>query len=156
MLPEAAEAHLPWLRSRLDDYGADVRVRLLTGLLLPATSTVTGHRARRWYCDELDRVLGRFDLLAAPQMLAPPPRIGEDTVDVGGTELLYRISLMPTNSPWTLAGLPVASLPCGFAAGLPTGLALVGPRFAEADVLRAGHAYQTVTDWHERRPPLAG
>ena len=35
MLPEAAEAHLPWLRTRLADYGADVRARLLAGLLLP-------------------------------------------------------------------------------------------------------------------------
>ena len=35
MLPEAAEAHLPWLRTKLADYGADVRARLLAGLLLP-------------------------------------------------------------------------------------------------------------------------
>ena len=28
MLPEATEVHLPWLRSQLDDYGADVRARL--------------------------------------------------------------------------------------------------------------------------------
>ena len=35
MLPEAAEAHLAWLRTRLADYGADVRARLLAGLLLP-------------------------------------------------------------------------------------------------------------------------
>src|SRR5262249_9775300 len=29
MLPEATEAHLAWMRSRLADYGADVRARLL-------------------------------------------------------------------------------------------------------------------------------
>jgi aspartyl-tRNA(Asn)/glutamyl-tRNA(Gln) amidotransferase subunit A len=38
---------------------------------------------------------------------------------------------------------------------LPVGLALVGRRFAEATVLRAAHAFQQVTDWHERRPPVA-
>ncbi len=54
MLPEASEVHLPWLRSRLDEYGADVRARLLTGLLLPGTAGVTGRRARRWYCEQLD------------------------------------------------------------------------------------------------------
>jgi aspartyl-tRNA(Asn)/glutamyl-tRNA(Gln) amidotransferase subunit A len=156
MLPEAAEVHLPWLRSRLDEYGVDVRARLLAGLLLPATATVTGRRARRWYCEQLDGVLGRFDLLAAPQMLALPPRIGEDTVEVGGEQVLYRLSVIPTNSPWTLASLPVASVPCGFIDGLPVGLALVGSRFGEATVLRLAHAFQTVTDWHERRPPIAG
>ena len=156
MLPEASEVHLPWLRTRLAEYGADVRIRLLTGMMLPATSTATGRRARRWYCDALGEVFERFDLLVAPQMLAQPPRIGEDTVEVGGEEVLYRLSVIPTNSPWTLAGLPVASVPCGFAAGLPVGLAIIGCRFAEATVLRAAHAYQGVTDWHERRPPLAG
>jgi Asp-tRNA(Asn)/Glu-tRNA(Gln) amidotransferase A subunit family amidase len=129
---------------------------LLAGLLLPATATVTGRRARRWYCEQLDVVLGRFDLLAAPQMLVRPPRIGEETVEVGGEQVLYRLSVIPTSSPWTLASLPVASVPCGFVDGLPVGLALVGPRFGEATVLRLAHAFQTVTDWHEQRPPIAG
>lgn len=155
MLPEAAEAHLPWLRTRLAEYGSDVRVRLLAGLLLPATSTVTGRRAQRWFCDQLDGLLDTVDLLAAPAMLVPPPRIGEDTVEVAGERVLYRLGLMPTNSPWTLAGLPVASVPCGFADGIPVGVALAGRRFAEGTVLRAAHAFQQVTDWHERRPPGA-
>ena len=156
MLPEAAEVHLPWLRSRLDDYGPDVRARLLAGLLLPATAGVTGRRARRWYCERLAGVMERFDVLAAPQMLTLPPRIGEDTVEVAGEEVLYRLSVIPTSSPWTLAGLPVVSAPCGFVDDLPVGLALVGRRFEEATVLRLAHAYQALTDWHERRPPLAG
>lgn len=155
LLPEAAEVHLPWLRARLGDYGTDVRVRLLTGLLLPATATVTGRRARRWFCDQLADVFTRVDVLAAPEMLVLPPRIGEDTVELGDERILYRLSLMPTNSPWTLAGIPIASVPCGFVDGLPVGLALAGRRFEEATVLRAAHAFQTVTDWHERRPPVA-
>ena len=154
MLPEASEVHLPWLRTRLGDYGADVRVRLLTGMLVPATSVITARRARRWYCDQLSELLTRVDVLAAPQMLALPPRIGEDTVDVGGERVPYRLSLMSTNSPWTLAGLPTASVPCGFVDGLPVGLALAGRRFEETTVLRAAHAFQTVSDWHEQRPPV--
>ena len=75
---------------------------------------------------------------------------------MAGEEVLYRLSVIPTSSPWTLAGLPVVSVPCGFVDGLPVGLALVGRRFAEATVLRLAHAYQTLTDWHERRPPIAG
>ena len=48
MLPEAAAAHLGPLKTRLADYGPDVRARLLAGLLLPSTAYVTGLRARRW------------------------------------------------------------------------------------------------------------
>lgn len=153
MLPEAAEAHLPWLRTRLADYGADVRARLLAGLLLPASAPITGQRARRALAREARPLFERFDLLAAPEMPIVAPRIGEDPVEVAGETLPYRLALIPFNSPWSCLGLPTASVPCGFVDGLPVGLALTGRRLAEGTVLRAAHAYQQVTDWHERRPP---
>ena len=156
MLPEAAQAHLGRLRTRLGDYGPDVRIRLLAGLLLPATAHVTGERGRRWFCNELDRAFGSFDLLALPAMPVVAPPIGDDTVEVRGERLLYRLALIPFNSPWALAGLPVASVPCGFVDGLPVGLALVGRRLEEATVLRAAHAYQRETDWHKRSPVASG
>jgi aspartyl-tRNA(Asn)/glutamyl-tRNA(Gln) amidotransferase subunit A len=152
MLPEASSVHLGWLRTRLGDYGADVRARLLAGLLIPPTASVTGQRARRWYCDALSLVLERFDVLAAPAMPLVAPRIGEDTVDLGGRSIAYRLALIPYNSPWSLAGLPVVSVPCGFVDGLPVGMSLVGRRLAEGTVLRAAHAFQGVTDWHAHRP----
>ena len=155
MLPEATAVHLEWMRTRLEDYGADVRARLLAGLFLPATAYVTGMRARREFCDGVDRLFGRFDVLAAPVMPVVAPSIGDDEVELRGERVPYRLALMPFNSPWALAGLPVVSVPCGFVDGLPVGLALVGRRFAEETVLRAAHAYQTVTNWHEQRPPIA-
>jgi aspartyl-tRNA(Asn)/glutamyl-tRNA(Gln) amidotransferase subunit A len=153
MLPEAAEAHLPWLRTRLADYGADVRARLLAGLLLPASAPVTGQRARRALAREARPLFERFDLLAAPEMPIVAPRIGEDPVEVAGRSLPYRLSLIPYNSPWSCLGVPTVSVPCGLLDGLPVGLALTGRRLEEATVLRAAHAYQQMTDWHERRPP---
>jgi aspartyl-tRNA(Asn)/glutamyl-tRNA(Gln) amidotransferase subunit A len=152
MLPEATAFHLPWLRTRIDDYGADVRARLLAGLALPSTAYVTGLRLRRRYVAGTARLFERFDVLAAPEMPVIAPRIGDETVIVNGRELPYRLALIPFNSPWSLAGLPAASVPCGFVDGLPVGLALIGPRFGEQTVLRAAHAYQQVTGWHERRP----
>jgi aspartyl-tRNA(Asn)/glutamyl-tRNA(Gln) amidotransferase subunit A len=152
MLPDAASVHLPWLRTRPADYGADVRARLLAGLLLPGTAYATGLRLRRRYSDGLRQLFERFDLLAAPTMPVTAPRIGEENVVVGGQTVPYRLGLIPFNSPWSLAGLPAASVPCGFVDGLPVGLALVGRRYAETAVLRAAHAFQQATDWHERRP----
>jgi aspartyl-tRNA(Asn)/glutamyl-tRNA(Gln) amidotransferase subunit A len=56
---------------------------------------------------------------------------------------------------FNLAGLPALVLPCGFTpAGLPIGLQIVGPAWAEARVLRLAGAYEAATDWHTRRPPL--
>ncbi len=155
MLTEAAEIHLPWLRTRLADYGPDVRARALAGLLLPGTAHVTGLRARRWYLDELKGVFERFDLLVAPEMPIVPPKIGADEVELQGVRMPYRLSLIPFNSPWSLAGLPVASVPAGFVDGLPVGLALIGRWNEDATVLSAAHTFQRVTDWHEHRPPVS-
>ena len=51
-----------------------------------------------------------------------------------------------------LAGLPGISVPCGFVGGLPVGLQLVGPHFAEELLLRIAHRYQQTTDWHDAAP----
>jgi len=153
MLPEAAAVHLPWLRTRLADYGADVRARLLAGLLLPATSYPTGLRARRWLDDQVQPLLDRYDLLAAPAMPIVAPLIGEDPVELRGERIPFRLTVIPFNSPWSCLGLPVASVPCGFVDGLPVGLVLVGRRGADATVLRVARRFQQATDWHERQPP---
>jgi len=53
--------------------------------------------------------------------------------------------------------LPALGVPAGFTAnGLPCGFQLVGRPFSEGLLLRVADAYQRVTDWHERAPPLQG
>jgi aspartyl-tRNA(Asn)/glutamyl-tRNA(Gln) amidotransferase subunit A len=59
-------------------------------------------------------------------------------------------------SPFDAYGIPAITLPCGFTStGLPIGLMIAGPHFAEGKVLALAYAYQQATDWHKRRPPLA-
>ncbi len=145
MLPEATAAHGQWLRTRLADYGPDVRARLLAGLFLPPTAYVTGLRARRWARQEFERELGEYDVLVAPAMPTTAPRLDAIPPD-------YRLQLIPYNSPAALLGLPVTAVPCGFAAGLPVGLALWGRHGEDGIPLRAADAYQQGTDWHLRTP----
>ena len=38
--------------------------------------------------------------------------------------------------------------------GLPVSLQLAAAPFAEATLVRAGHAYQSATDWHRRVPDM--
>jgi Asp-tRNA(Asn)/Glu-tRNA(Gln) amidotransferase A subunit family amidase len=55
-------------------------------------------------------------------------------------------------SPLNVAGVPALTLPCGFdRQGLPVGLQLVGPAWAEPTLLRVAHAFQQASDWHTRR-----
>ena len=151
---DATQVHAPTLRENLGAYGADVRARLLTGLYIPSTVYAAGQRARRVAHGTMRDVFRDVDLLCAPTMPVLPPLVGEDTVELNGTTTLYRLTIIPYNSPWSLVGLPVLSVPCGFVDGLPVAMALIGWRFAEPTVLRAGHAYQQVSDWHRREPQL--
>ena len=150
--PQATAVHLRDLRSRLHDYSPDVRARLLVGLFLPASAYVTGQRARRIAATEINQVFRRFDLLAAPTMPIVGPPIGQEMVELDGQYKPYRLSFIRFNSCWSLVGHPVISLPCGQVDGLPVALSLVGRRFDEPAVLRAGHAYQNLTHWHQHTP----
>jgi aspartyl-tRNA(Asn)/glutamyl-tRNA(Gln) amidotransferase subunit A len=147
--PEAASIHLEWLRTRLADYGADVRGRLLAGLFVPATAYVTALRVRGVIGAGFDAAAAPFDCLVAPTLPSVAPVFGRsDRL----AENLFRQGLLRCTAPWSLVGWPVVSVPCGFADGLPVGLSLIGRRFRDADALRVAALFQRVTDWHERRP----
>jgi aspartyl-tRNA(Asn)/glutamyl-tRNA(Gln) amidotransferase subunit A len=65
-------------------------------------------------------------------------------------------SWTPYTYPFNMTQQPAASVPCGFtSAGLPVGLQIVGPRHADALVLRAARAYERATGWSSAIPPLA-
>jgi aspartyl-tRNA(Asn)/glutamyl-tRNA(Gln) amidotransferase subunit A len=145
MLPEAAAAHLGLLRTRLADYGPDVRARLLAGLLLPSTAYLTGRRARSWVRSLWEDELGDVDLLVAPAMPIVAPRLDAIPAD-------YRLLIMPYNSPAALLGLPVTIVPCGFVEGFPVALSLTGRPGEDGLTLAAAEAFQQATDWHERSP----
>ena len=54
--------------------------------------------------------------------------------------------------PWNMAENPAASINCGFSkAGLPIGLQIIGPRFADLTVMRLSKLYETwrgaLTNW---------
>ncbi|MEQ7921768.1 amidase family protein [Xanthomonas sp. WHRI 1810A] len=61
----------------------------------------------------------------------------------------------PFTYPFNITGNPAASIPCGFSpSGLPIGLQVVGPRFADAEVLQFCAAFEALAPWHQHLPPL--
>ena len=88
-----------------------------------------------------------MDLLLGPTTPTVAFGLGDKTEDPI-TMYLNDIYTIGAN----LAGLPAMSIPCGFAAGLPVGVQLIGPHFGEAKLLNAAHRYQLETDWHLKAP----
>ena len=93
-----------------------------------------------------------YDLLLTPMMPIPALPVGQDLNDPA-TERHW-IDWSPFSYPFNMTRQPVASVPCGLTrAGLPIGLQIIGPLYADARVLRAARAFETTQT--ERRPPLA-
>jgi aspartyl-tRNA(Asn)/glutamyl-tRNA(Gln) amidotransferase subunit A len=147
---EAAAFHQKRLRERPEDFGEEVRARLTAGELYSAATYVNAQRLRDLIRESFLRTLAEVDILLAPVTPITAPPIAGFTDDA-------RANLTRFTIPINLVGLPALALPCGFdAQGLPIGMQLIGRPFEEALVLRAGRAYEQVTDWHTRRPPVWG
>ena len=153
--PEATTVHLERLRTRLADYGADVRARLLVGLFVTPEVYETGKRAREAACDEIRRLFEQFDLLAAPAMPVLPPRIGEETVELGGARCPTGSRSSPTTPPGASSARPSPSS----RAASWTGSRWGSPSSALGSARRSCSGPRTPSsrrpDWHERRPALA-
>jgi aspartyl-tRNA(Asn)/glutamyl-tRNA(Gln) amidotransferase subunit A len=154
---EAASFHEPWFRERPGDYSEAVRQRLEDGLTMRAADLLRAQRARRTLVDQMRAAMSELDLIVHPAAPILPPTIEEIVTALpgggSGDSLLRRGRF---TSPYTLTGLPAISVPAGFAdGGLPIGIQLIGHAWSDALVLRAARAYQSVTDWHTRRPALS-
>jgi aspartyl-tRNA(Asn)/glutamyl-tRNA(Gln) amidotransferase subunit A len=151
---ESMAYHEPYLKSRAAEYGADVRIRLLTGQFLLASQYLKAQRARQVIRAELDAALTRVDAMLLPTTPIPAPRIEDRTVTVDGVSEDPRAWLTRCTRPINLTGHPALSVPCGLTAGgLPIGLQLVGRHFDESMLLRIGAAYEAVSPLRGRRPP---
>ncbi len=151
----AGEAHV------LRGYGDKVDERVDPGLR--RTAAVGASYSAADYLDatavrmELGVLMARFhetyDVLLTPTLPLPAFPAGQDVPDDWSSPVWT--SWTPYTYPFNLTQQPALSVPCGFtSAGLPIGLQVVGPRHADALVLRVGHAYQFATDWHLSTPAL--
>ncbi|WP_370069349.1 amidase [Streptacidiphilus sp. MAP5-3] len=96
----------------------------------------------------------RYDLLLAPvSQVLPFPVEWEYPAVVAGRPQHTYLDWMRSAYLISVLGTPALSVPAGFSAeGLPVGLQIVGPPRADLAVLRAGHAFESATRHHLRRP----
>lgn len=93
----------------------------------------------------------QYDVLVTPTLPIPAFEAGADVP--AGSPSPDWTSWTPYTYPFNLTQQPAISVPCGFTPqGLPVGLQIVGPRHADALVLRTAAAYEKATEWSRRRP----
>jgi len=139
-------------RSRGEGFGDEVKRRIMTGTYVLSAGYYDAYylraqKVRRLITDDFARAFKQVDVLMGPTSPTPAFDIGAK-VDDPVTMYLNDIYTIGAN----LAGLPAVSVPCGYAGGLPVGLQIIGPHFAEAKLFNVAHRYQRETAWHERIP----
>ena len=87
-----------------------------------------------------------YDLLVTPSLPIAAFEAGEEVPR--GSGMRRWPEWTPFSYPFNLTQQPAASVPCGLTGrGLPAGLQIVGPRFADALVLRAARAFEKAAPW---------
>ncbi len=154
MAAEAAAIHRTWLTERPDDYGEQVRLRIEPGLVYPATRYIEALSLRVRLTEEyLATTLRGCDAIHMPAVPIPVPSIEATTAGSPADVTAAIAGVTHCTRAINYLGLPSLCVPAGFSAnGMPVGFQLVGRPFAEAALLRAGDAFQRVTDWHQRMP----
>ena len=135
---EAAELHLPDLKTQAMAYDPAVRDRLLAGALLPAGVAEAAQRYRTVFRDEVRRAFESFDILLAPSSVCPAPGIGQTTMDMGGQPVSVRKNLGAFTQPISYVGLPVLAAPVNRPGQLPIGVQIIAPAWREDLALAAG------------------
>jgi Asp-tRNA(Asn)/Glu-tRNA(Gln) amidotransferase A subunit family amidase len=102
-----------------------------TARMIPAVEYVQANRARALYQVRLAEHLRDVDVFVAPS---------------------YRMGVLGATN---LTGHPCVVVPNGFTEdGAPVSISFIGNLYRDSEALQLAHAYQQVTDFHRRRPPL--
>ncbi|WP_432739345.1 Asp-tRNA(Asn)/Glu-tRNA(Gln) amidotransferase subunit GatA [Ligilactobacillus agilis] len=145
-----------YVRSRSEGFGDEVKRRIMLGTFSLSAGTYDAFfkkaaQVRTLICQDFAKVFSQYDLIMGPTAPTPAFGLGED-IDDPVTMYMNDILTIPVN----LASLPGMSLPAGFANGLPVGLQLIGPQFAENTIYKAGYAFEQATDFHKAVPTIGG
>lgn len=144
------------IRTQLSEFDYNNQIRLLAGSILPANVHKKINSIRQIVRSEILAALEEVDVLILPTspIVAPkiPVKKGMDSVkemvdSFGGRRQF--------TSPFNLANVPALSVCCGFSdGGMPVGMQIVSKPFNEQTIFNVAYAYESVTEWHERRPKL--
>ena len=118
-------------------FGEDVWALIQQGRLIKAHEYVNAQRIRTLFRRDFDRLWNHVDVLIAPATPITAPKLSDTTVQFGNETEDVRIASTRLCRAINFLGEPALSIPCGKdTAGLPIGMQLIGPPFAEARLLQ--------------------
>jgi amidase len=150
---ETATAHAETFARHREDYGSVLTSVIEHGQRPSAIEYQRILLRRMAFRGQVNALFKHIDLLLAPTQPLSPLSLA--TIRTLGTQPRLIAKLQRYTCPFNMSGHPSITLPGGMsAAALPMAFQLIGAEFREDTLVRAGAAFQSVTDWHRRRPPV--
>jgi len=163
---EGVDFHRQWLVDRPQDYGRNLRTRLLSSGLIPSQLALKAMRIRALFRREWLRLFEKYDILLSPTSSSTAGKINYEEPLTSREEAERRSGIADSTGkarrglnstlPAALAGTPAMSIPCGFDKdGMPIGMQIMASHFREDLIFKVGHAYEQTTNWHTMHPSLS-
>jgi len=140
-------------KTRAEGFGWEVKRRILVGTYVLSHGYYDAYylkaqQVRRLIADDFARAYRECDVIMGPVAPTSAFPIGDKT---GDPVQMYLNDIFTIAG--NLTGAPGISIPCGFdRKGLPIGVLIQGPSFAEAKLLNVAHQFQLATDYHTQAP----
>ncbi|MCH9668560.1 MAG: amidase [Actinomycetia bacterium] len=151
---ETARAHARTYPARAHEYGPVLGALIAAGRKLTTAERRALIEQRQDFAEALRRVFQCVDILLMPSAGLASPTL--DTMRRLGQDTRLNATLATPTAPFNVSGHPAMCLPAGFTTrGTPLGVQFIGREFSERFLIQSGHAFQQVTTFHRRRPPLA-
>lgn len=151
--PDAKNLREVYFKSRSEGFGMEVKKRIMLGNFVLSSGYFDAYynkalKAKGLIVKAFGEAFEKYDFLLGPVAPTTALKMGEGLSDPLAMYLgdIYTVMI-------NIAGLPSLALPCGFDRdGMPVGMQLIGHPFDEKTILAAGNAYQSVTDYHTKKP----
>jgi amidase len=148
---ETAVAHEATYPSRAAKYGPGLAGFLAGADRVSAKDLAKAQILRAKFIGQVTEVFQDIDVMLIPVMAAPVP-LAVEWLEMLKGDIAH---LLRYTAEFNLTGMPTITVNGGFdKRGVPIGFQLVGKHLSEGLLLRAGHAFQSITDWHTRHPEL--
>jgi len=139
---EADDLISMYTKTRHDGFGPEVKRRILIGTYALSSGYYDAYygsaqKVRTLIRRDLDAAYADVDFIVTPTSPGVAFPLGSKTDDPLSMYLEDYFTV-----PFSLAGVPAISIPCGLSEGLPVGLQLAGPAFSENRILDAAFALE--------------
>lgn len=136
-------------------FGDEAKRRIMLGTYVLSAGYYDAYyskaqKVRTVIIEDFKKAFKEVDVIIGPTAPIPALALGASKESAMFGELMDVLV-----EPSAIAGLPGINVPCGFTkSGLPIGMQIIGPHFAESKILNVAFQYEKSTDWKKEKPRI--